>query len=71
MRKRIYSSEQIHVKITGQIKSPGIYKMESGSTGRDLIEKAGGLLPHAEMSLEDDSLEQLLVDGQAIDLGKR
>jgi len=71
LQKRIYSPEEIHVRISGPVKNPGIYTMESGATEKDLIERAGGLLPHVHVSLEESSLEQLLVDGQAIDLGKR
>ena len=69
--KTIYSPEIIQVEITGPVKNPGIYQLESGSTGKDLIEMAGGILPNASISVEENSLDQLLVDGQAIDLGKR
>lgn len=69
--KRIYSPEMIQVKISGPVMRPGIYSLESGSTGKDLIEKAGGILPNASVSFEVKNLDQLLVDGQAVDLGKR
>jgi competence protein ComEA len=69
--KRIYSPELIQVKISGPVKRPGVYSLEAGSTGKDLVEKAGGILPNASISFEVSSLDQLLVDGQALDLGKR
>jgi protein involved in polysaccharide export with SLBB domain len=53
------------------VKNPGIYLLESGSTGLDLVEKAGGYLPEAANSFKANDLDQLLVDGQAVDLGKR
>ncbi len=69
--KKIYSPEMIQVKISGPVKNPGIYLLESGSTGLDLVEKAGGYLPEAANSFKANDLDQLLVDGQAVDLGKR
>ncbi|GBF50555.1 SLBB domain protein [Leptospira ryugenii] len=71
IRNHIYTPEMIEVSIKGPVKHPGVYNLESGSTGRDLIEKAGGLLPGASVKIEENGLNQLLVDGQALDLGKR
>ncbi len=69
--KRIYSPEMIQVKISGPVKYPGIYSLESGSTKKDLIEKAGGILPNMSTSNGTIGLDQLLVEGQTVDLGKR
>ena len=37
------SSEIIYCDIKGNVKNPGVYKMEQGEVINDLIERAGGL----------------------------
>lgn len=39
----------IVVEIKGEVKNPDVYKMEEGSIIKDLIEKAGGLTPEANI----------------------
>jgi len=71
IRKRIYSPEMNQVKIEGSVKGPEINSFESGSTRLNLLEMAGGIVPSASMFYEVSRLDQLLVDDQAVDLGKR
>ncbi len=71
LRKRIYSEAPIRVKIEGPVVNPGIYTLESGSNGNDLVEMAGGMLPGSQIKMEDSVLEQPLEDGQILNLGKR
>ncbi|XDD47235.1 hypothetical protein AB3N60_03870 [Leptospira sp. WS39.C2] len=71
LRKRIYSEAPIRVKIEGPVVNPGVYTLEAGSNGNDLIEIAGGTLPGAQIKTEDSILEQPLEDGQILNLGKR
>lgn len=71
MRKSIYSEAPIRVKIDGAVMKPGVYELEAGSNGWDLVEMAGGILPGSSKSLEDSNLEHPLEDGQILILGKR
>ncbi|TGM76781.1 hypothetical protein EHR04_14900 [Leptospira levettii] len=71
LRKRIYSEAPIRVKIEGPVVNPGIYTLDAGSNGNDLIGIAGGTLPGVQIKLEDSILEQPLEDGQILKLGKR
>ncbi|MCG6148042.1 hypothetical protein EHQ96_10640 [Leptospira levettii] len=71
LRKRIYSEAPIRVKIEGPVMNPGIYTLDAGSNGNDLIGIAGGIIPGAQIKLEDSILEQPLEDGQILKLGKR
>ncbi|TGL59868.1 hypothetical protein [Leptospira jelokensis] len=71
LRKRIYSEAPIRVKIEGPVVNPGVYTLDAGSNGNDLIEIAGGRLPGAQIKTEDSILEQPLEDGQVLKLGKR
>ncbi|MCZ8343514.1 MAG: SLBB domain-containing protein [Leptospira sp.] len=71
LRKTIYSEPSIRVKIDGAVAKPGVYELEAGSTGWDLVGAAGGLLPDARKSTEDSNLDNTLEDGQILILGKR
>lgn len=71
LRKRIYSEEPIRVKIEGPVLNPGFYSLDAGSSGKDLIEMAGGYVPGAQIKTEDSILEQPLEDGEILNLGKR
>ncbi|MDF3820573.1 hypothetical protein P3G55_11715 [Leptospira sp. 96542] len=71
LRKTLYSEEPIHVRIDGPVKYPGIYSIEAGSNGWDLVNKAGGFLPASRKPTEEKFLEQPLEDGQVLNLGKR
>lgn len=51
----------ISVKAHGCIKNPGLYQLEYGKRLIDLLRKAGGLLPYADVKLSFDSL---LKDGE-------
>ncbi|MCP5498608.1 MAG: SLBB domain-containing protein [Leptospiraceae bacterium] len=64
---KIYPSQQIHVKISGNVKNPGIYLLIKGSLLHHLVDKAGGLLD-ANDKLNYNP-EATLVDGQVIFLG--
>lgn len=70
-RELIYSPDRIHVKIQGFVKNPGVYKLVAGQTLKDLVEVAGGFLPGTETRFQELDLDQLLYDGQVIDLEKR
>jgi polysaccharide biosynthesis/export protein len=37
----------IFVQVEGEVKAPGVYRVEPGETLRDAVRKAGGLSPHA------------------------
>lgn len=67
----IYKPNSIRVKIEGPVLRPGFYELELGSTGRDLVEKAGGILAGSTVRLEDGALDQALEDGSVLILGKR
>jgi protein involved in polysaccharide export with SLBB domain len=71
LRKTIYSEPSIRVKIDGAVAKPGVYELEAGSNGWDLVGAAGGLLPEARKSMEDSNLDKTLEDGQILILGKR
>lgn len=70
-RELIYSPERIHVKIQGFVKNPGVYKLETGQTLKDLVEAAGGFRPELSQKSKELDLDRLLYDGQVIDLEKR
>ena len=38
---------QTFVQIGGEVNAPGVYRVQSGDTLRDLVERAGGLTPHS------------------------
>jgi len=65
----LYEPKAIYVKIGGNIRNPGIYKMRNGDRLEDLIEKAGGL-KDTEKSIGYDPLTPL-EDGGVIWLGDR
>lgn len=56
------------VEVTGRVRFPGVYRMPEGSTMRDLIDRAGGVLEDADLgaaifsrqSLRDKESRQLL-----------
>lgn len=60
--KRIYSIEMIQVKVSG----PGKWL-----TGIDTVEKANGFGSNSSFTYKMSRRDQLLADGQAVDLGKR
>jgi len=35
------------VRVSGEVNAPGVYRVESGDTLRDAVERAGGLTPHS------------------------
>jgi protein involved in polysaccharide export with SLBB domain len=37
----------VFVQVEGEVKAPGVYRVEPGETLRDAVKKAGGLSPHA------------------------
>ncbi len=52
-----------YVRVDGQVKAPGLYRVEDGETLRDAVRRAGGLMPHAylyasELTRESVRLEQ-------------
>jgi DNA uptake protein ComE-like DNA-binding protein len=65
----VYSPKNIYVKIQGSVMSPGIYEMRQGDILEDLVKKAGGLKENATIPNFDP--DQLLLDGQVIQLGDR
>ena len=58
------SSKEIIVDIKGQVKNPGVYRMEEGSRIIDVIDKAGGLLDESETTAVN--FAQLLSDQMVI-----
>lgn len=56
--------QKIYVHITGEIKYPGVYEMETGDRVFQLVEKAGGLTENADIS--SINLSKKLVDGEKI-----
>lgn len=57
-------NQKIYVHITGEIKYPGVYEMETGDRVFQLVEKAGGLTENADIS--SINLSKKLVDGEKI-----
>lgn len=59
----------IQIEIRGAVVSPGVYRLREGDRVIDAIERAGGLLPEADLG----SINQagLLVDGQQITIPLR
>lgn len=37
----------IYVRVEGEVKAPGVYRVNPGETLRDLVKRAGGLTPHS------------------------
>ena len=56
----------ILVHISGSVKNRGVYKIQSGSRVKDIIESAGGLLRNSDVS--SINLSQTLKDGQKIEV---
>lgn len=64
----IYSPGKIFVKISGNVKKPGVYGLISGSSLNQLIDKAGGLLnPKDTKTIYNPDL--ILSNGQVVILG--
>ena len=57
---------EIAVYITGEVKQPGVYYIESGLRLNDLIEVCGGLTDNADLS--DINLAEKLNDSDKIDI---
>ncbi|OGY25361.1 MAG: hypothetical protein A2Z11_00680 [Candidatus Woykebacteria bacterium RBG_16_43_9] len=66
------NDEKIVIDISGAIKNPGIYKLESGSRVDDAIRKAGGLSKDADRAWisKNINLAGKLVDAQKIYIPK-
>ncbi len=60
----VESSETIEVYILGAVKHPGVYVLTSGARVYELVQRAGGLLPHANVVALN--LAAKLVDGEEI-----
>lgn len=58
--------DEIAVYITGEVKQPGVYYIESGLRLNDLIEVCGGLTDKADLS--DINLAEKLNDSDKIDI---
>ena len=58
--------DEIAVYITGEVKQPGVYYIESGLRLNDLIEVCGGLTDNADLS--DINLAEKLNDSDKIDI---
>ncbi len=58
------STKKIYVHIEGEINAPGLYKIVTTMRIGELIDKAGGLTPRADM--RGINLTQTLRDGQKI-----
>ena len=58
--------DEIAVYITGEVKEPGVYYIESGLRLNDLIEVCGGLTDNADLS--DINLAEKLNDSDKIDI---
>lgn len=66
--KQLYPPKQIHVKVIGRVKNPGIYTVDEGSKGLDVIKLAG------ELNANEPNREQydfVLVDGQVLKVEDR
>lgn len=55
---------KIKIHITGEVKNSGIYELDEGSRIFDIIEKAGGITPEADLSKVN--LAYQISDGQKI-----
>jgi competence protein ComEA len=58
------SAAQLIVDVTGLVRQPGVYQFPSGARVVDAVERAGGALPKADLSLLN--LAAPLVDGQQV-----
>ena len=54
----------LYIRVSGAVKSPGIYSMPVNSTIEELIQKAGGALPDADLS--NISLQKKLQKAQPL-----
>lgn len=61
--------EQLIVHIAGEVKNPGIVKIEEGARIADIIEKAGGL--NKEADITNINLAYPVEDGQKITIPKK
>lgn len=59
-----HTREQIYVHITGEINSPGLYKLAEGDRVADAIKQAGGTTPEAQ--LETLNIARKLNDGEQV-----
>ncbi|MEM7181598.1 MAG: SLBB domain-containing protein [Spirochaetota bacterium] len=67
--KGIYAPGKIYVKVSGNIKQPGVYELHSGSTIQQLIDKAGGLQQTNRSTRYNP--ESILHNGQVVFLSVR
>jgi competence protein ComEA len=54
------------VYLTGEVKTPGVLRVPSGSRVKDVVDASGGLLPDAD--LKQINLAALVMDGQKIEI---
>ncbi|MFM1533843.1 ComEA family DNA-binding protein [Helcococcus ovis] len=67
-KKTKIQDEEIYAYITGCVKNPGVYKLNSTSRVKDLIDKSGGFCKDAD--LESINLSQKLKDEMKIHVNK-
>lgn len=67
-KKTKTQDEEIYAYITGCVKNPGVYKLNSTSRVKDLIDKSGGFCKDAD--LESINLSQKLKDEMKIHVNK-
>jgi competence protein ComEA len=56
--------EDVVVDVTGEVRSPGVYRLPAGSRVDDAVQRAGGAGPRA--NLEQINLAARLTDGQQV-----
>jgi len=66
---RIEKAKKISCYISGEVKRPGVYYLEEGSTLQDLIYKAGGIAKDADT--EKIPLNKTLKDRAAVKIPKK
>jgi competence protein ComEA len=59
----------IYVHVTGEVKSPGVYKLKPGSRVKDAVNMAGGLKPNGDA--ESINMAQKLEDGEQVYIAEK
>ena len=58
------AAEEIYVQVSGAVVNPGVYKLPVGSRIFEAVERAGGVLETADLSMLNQA--QILSDGQMV-----
>lgn|GEM_PF-3693818 len=61
----LYTPPEIRVEVVGLVQKPGVYRLESGSSIRDVLKEAVPL-PESQGILQGWNLDELLIDGQLV-----